>query len=254
MTDVFISYSKDDRAIAEALAAKLAAKGLTVWWDTELVGGESFRDAIEQQLEAATVVTVLWSPSSIKSRYVIDEADVAAAPGKLVSVLVGGLSANRMPMGFRTIQSVPIDDDAGIDRALRRRGLKLATSSSYATSPKVDALDEEAKAEEAWKFIRSSHDGWGNEKYHLYAIFRKTFPNSKYAKRAALRRYWYMAWLALSTGLGVVFIWSSIGDTVSYFALGLGLFLLTGVAFQAFFYRAAKKDQHTAFAKFMSKK
>ena len=39
MSNVFISYSKDDRAIAETLAVKLAAKGLTVRWDTELIGG-----------------------------------------------------------------------------------------------------------------------------------------------------------------------------------------------------------------------
>jgi hypothetical protein len=156
MTDVFISYSKDDRVIAETLAGKLAAKGLTVWWDTELVGGEDFREAIEERLEAATVVTVLWSPSSIKSRYVIDEADVAAASGKLVSVLVGGLAANRMPMGFRSLQSVLISDDIGIDRALQRRGLTLTSSSGAATPPMVVVLDEESKAKEAWKFIKGS--------------------------------------------------------------------------------------------------
>ena len=45
MTDVFISYSQKDRAIAKNLAEKLTGKGLTVWWDTELVGGEKFREA-----------------------------------------------------------------------------------------------------------------------------------------------------------------------------------------------------------------
>ncbi|MGO9743867.1 MAG: TIR domain-containing protein [Roseiarcus sp.] len=36
MADVFISYSKHDRAIAEALADYLRAEGFDVWWDYEV--------------------------------------------------------------------------------------------------------------------------------------------------------------------------------------------------------------------------
>ena len=40
MADVFISYAKEDRAHAEKLAAEIAAVGLTVWWDRDLVPTE----------------------------------------------------------------------------------------------------------------------------------------------------------------------------------------------------------------------
>jgi TIR domain len=62
MANVFISYSQKDRATAQQLAAKLTAKGLSVLWDSQIVGGEKFRAAIEEQLKAAKVVVVLWSP------------------------------------------------------------------------------------------------------------------------------------------------------------------------------------------------
>jgi hypothetical protein len=42
LTDVFISYSNPDRTKAELLAKQLAAAGMSVWWDGELSGGESF--------------------------------------------------------------------------------------------------------------------------------------------------------------------------------------------------------------------
>jgi hypothetical protein len=44
MADIFISYSKESRSETERLARELQAKGFTVWWDTRLVAGESFRD------------------------------------------------------------------------------------------------------------------------------------------------------------------------------------------------------------------
>ena len=37
MADIFISYSKDDRATIEALAKFLEGRGYTTWWDASLV-------------------------------------------------------------------------------------------------------------------------------------------------------------------------------------------------------------------------
>jgi hypothetical protein len=248
MTDVFISYSKDDRAIAETLALQLEAKGLKVWWDTNLVGGETFRDAIQEQLEVATVVTVLWSPSSIKSRYVIDEADVAAASGKLVSILVGGLSAEKMPMGFRTSQSVRIGDETGIDRALQRRGLQLAAALSY-----VEILDQESKEEEAWQFIKSQ--GFD---YHMCEAFKKTFPNSKHAKQVSVNQYVSVAylsviWLFAIATTTILFFHFFSGKTVSYSEL----LMMAVMAFAVITIPIAlfkKRPDYNAFVKFLSRK
>jgi hypothetical protein len=46
MADIFISYSQSSRAQTEQLANELKAKGFTVWYDTNLVPGDSFRDVI----------------------------------------------------------------------------------------------------------------------------------------------------------------------------------------------------------------
>ncbi len=49
MADVFISYSKSHAALTRELAHELETKGLTVWWDTDLLAGESFRERIVQE-------------------------------------------------------------------------------------------------------------------------------------------------------------------------------------------------------------
>ena len=55
MPDVFISYSKTDRAIAEALADDLRDRGVEVWWDYQLYAGDDFHDAILAALDTCTV-------------------------------------------------------------------------------------------------------------------------------------------------------------------------------------------------------
>ena len=93
MADIFISYSKQDEALAEQLAGLLQEIGFTVWWDADLVPAEEFRDSIRRQIEAARAVIVIWSTNSAKSAFVIDEADVAREAGKLISTLAEGFSA-----------------------------------------------------------------------------------------------------------------------------------------------------------------
>jgi len=74
MADVFLSYSKPDVADARMLAALLEANGYTVWWDTNLEGGEQFRKKIASELATARAVVVIWTKSSVASDWVQSEA------------------------------------------------------------------------------------------------------------------------------------------------------------------------------------
>lgn len=119
-TTVFLSYSRDDRAKAEAIVGALEARGLTVWWDGLLEGGHEFSEKIEQALASADAVVVLWSANSIHSHWVRDEAASGRDRGRMVPVTVGGVEP---PLGFRQIQHVDLSKWRG------RRG-----------APEVDAL------------------------------------------------------------------------------------------------------------------
>lgn len=86
--DVFISYSRDDRAAARHFAKCLEEEGFTVWWDAALHSGESFDQVIERELRAAAAAIVLWSPRSVASRWVRAEATLADRQGKLVPIII----------------------------------------------------------------------------------------------------------------------------------------------------------------------
>ena len=88
MSDVFISYKREEQPEARKLADTLEALGWSVWWDPKLRAGERFDDVIEQALTEAKCVIVLWSHRSVKSEYVKAEAHYALDKKKLVPVAI----------------------------------------------------------------------------------------------------------------------------------------------------------------------
>ena len=103
MSDIFISYFHHDRPHAEVLARALEAEGLSVWWDRTIPAGRNFDQVIEEALNATKVVIVLWSRGSVQSRWVLNEAEEAAARNILVPVFIE--EKVRIPLAFRRIQA-----------------------------------------------------------------------------------------------------------------------------------------------------
>lgn len=105
--EVFISYAREDREHAHAVADALQKQGYTVWWDWKIVGGADFRTEIGKALERSEKVIVLWSKQSIRSAFVIDEASEAKKTGKLVPLSIDGSSP---PFGFGNLHTISIED------------------------------------------------------------------------------------------------------------------------------------------------
>ena len=66
MTDIFLSYSREDLATARRFAEGFQREGFSVWWDQSLDAGEAFDHVTEKALEQARVVVVLWSTHSVR--------------------------------------------------------------------------------------------------------------------------------------------------------------------------------------------
>ena len=118
MADVFISYAKKDRPYAEELAKFLDELGLTTWWDPNLVGGHEFRERITDEIDLSKATIVIWSPNSVKSAFVIDEADHARQSAKLISGTVPGFNPDKIPIGFRGSQAISIGEGDQVIQAL----------------------------------------------------------------------------------------------------------------------------------------
>ena len=87
-SDIFLSYNREDAAVAKRFADAFAAEGLNVWWDTALRSGEAYDEVTEAALRGAKAVVVLWSPRSVVSRWVRSEATIADRCKTLVPVTI----------------------------------------------------------------------------------------------------------------------------------------------------------------------
>ena len=103
MSKLFISHSHSDRTEASSFARLLQDLGYDVWWDFEISGGVEFRNEIDQKLNQSDVVLVLWSPDSVQSNWVIEEAQDGLSRGKLLPITI---KDTQPPRGFREIQAL----------------------------------------------------------------------------------------------------------------------------------------------------
>jgi len=100
MADVFLSYARADFGEAKSLAKRLRDAGFSLWFDEDLPAHRSFSEVIEEQLEAARSVFVIWSKESVASQWVRSEANRGRERGALVQVRV---DEARLPMPFDQI-------------------------------------------------------------------------------------------------------------------------------------------------------
>ena len=74
MPDIFLSYSREDQDTARRYAEAFQKEGFDVWWDATLRSGEAYDQVTEKALRDAKAVVVLWSKTSVDSRWVRAEA------------------------------------------------------------------------------------------------------------------------------------------------------------------------------------
>jgi hypothetical protein len=103
MTDVFISYKREERDAARRLAEALQGAGFAVWWDNDILPGEQYRAVTLEILQSCSAAIVIWSAKSIQSSWVLDEAQRALDRGVLIPVRLEELAV--YPLGFGQIQA-----------------------------------------------------------------------------------------------------------------------------------------------------
>lgn len=131
MADVFVSYKKEDVAMADRVAAALRAEGFSVWWDDGLTPKMAWDAELEREIAAAATVVVLWTPRSVNSEWVRTEAHYGQDRGKLVPVMMQDCT---IPLAFMLRQTVRLCDWNG-DRDARE-WRKLLTWIADLTSTK----------------------------------------------------------------------------------------------------------------------
>jgi hypothetical protein len=162
--DVFLSYKREERDVAEALARDLITRGYDVWWDAALLAGEDFAKIVHAELTEARAVVVLWSKQARSSHWVRAEAALALANGTLINTVIDGMAFEGIPPEYSTIQAIRLGEDpaafhAEIAAAIARKGA-TPSHGGRTTAEATSALAEKVKDSEFFGVIaNSSHVG-----------------------------------------------------------------------------------------------
>jgi len=191
MTDVFISYKREDRSRARAIAEALAKTGLDVWWDIELLPGQRFADEINAVIDRARAAVVLWTPKSVESHWVLSEAAHALERDILVPVWLEQVD---LPVPYNTLHTLdlttwggsptdPLLDD--LVAGVRRLAGQPTETISARTQSEIDAvLARPAHEVEFWTAV-SRREPQSIDEYRLY--LKKFGGDGAFAELAELR-------------------------------------------------------------------
>ena len=149
MAHVFISYKSERRAAAEHLAKILDLHGFTCWYDYHLLVGRDFGLQIDQQLSSARAVVVLWCAKSVRSEWVLEEADVAKAADKLIPVRIEEAT---LPFGFARLETIELTKWDGSPRSPALDRLLSEVARIVGRQPKSQHFDLQSY-ETTWRAL-----------------------------------------------------------------------------------------------------
>ncbi len=107
MTDVFISYKREERARCVAIYNALVDLKLSVWFDAHIEPGTDFDREIEREVRRAKAVLVLWSERAADSDWIRAEARTGRQSERLVAARLDDCLP---PLEFASVQAVDLFD------------------------------------------------------------------------------------------------------------------------------------------------
>ncbi len=152
LTDVFISYSREDIEVKEKIQNSLNRSFFTTWSDTsDIQSGIPFELAIKNGIEEASNFLFLISKHSIKSKFCLSELEIAVSLNKrIISILAEPTNLDKIPGKLRSIEYIDITN--------RKEKEKVEIDGLEDVEAEVDSRKSKSPYEESIdKLIKTLH-------------------------------------------------------------------------------------------------
>jgi hypothetical protein len=156
--DIFLSYSRHDTKIMQAVKLRFEDAGLRVWIDQTGIrrGTANWRRAIEAAIRASLCLVVVMSPDARKSDWVNEEIDFAAALRRpIFMILTRGSDDENLMFGYSRHQWTdirpPKDFSAEMDaliQEIKRHKPQIAQSAPPPEQPTPEPIQAAAPPSE----------------------------------------------------------------------------------------------------------
>ena len=101
MADIFVSFKTDDKPRVQPIVDAFRGLELKVFWSDDIPkGASSYQKHIAKEIDAATVVVVVWTQASVMSDPVAQECAQAKQDEKLFQVVLDHIRPIDFPMGL----------------------------------------------------------------------------------------------------------------------------------------------------------
>ena len=192
MSNIFISYKREQRDWVRKLVTLLESYGLTVWWDPKIEVGEEYFKVINKIIADVDCIVVIWSHDSVNSPWVISEASVGMERNNMIPILLEDVSP---PIPFNILQSANLvnwngeKEHDGIEHLLT----SIQKYCTLTTEEKKTLEEETFNVEEkAYFFTTPPKDDDTKEWKRVlkedskssYKRYLKDFPEGKHHKKA----------------------------------------------------------------------
>lgn len=108
MSDIFLSYASENRERVRPLVERLEEHGWDVWWDRDIPKGTDFSDVIDAAIADSRTMIVVWSTTSVSSKWVRGEAREGMENGRGLQPV--RIEACKPPIDFRGLQETDLTE------------------------------------------------------------------------------------------------------------------------------------------------
>lgn len=197
MSQVFLAYRSVDAERANTVRTKLEALGVPLFIDHKLISGDDYIRVINEQLDAAVAVLVLWTAAAVDmssptgtANFVLSEAERGFSRGILVAATFDKLVLSHLPVPFNRFQAPDVSDwiengasakHQGWQSVLKALGNKLARPGLADLAIALESADETLKK----KFL---HDYPSDPSSQKIAADLEAFERSEFEARVSAAR------------------------------------------------------------------
>jgi hypothetical protein len=103
VTDVFISYKREERSRVEKLAQALSDLDLNVWFDVRLTAGKQWAAEIDHHAHRSSALIACWTEAALASKYVRHEVEIGRVGDKLVPIFLSDCDLPPEYAGIHTL-------------------------------------------------------------------------------------------------------------------------------------------------------
>jgi TIR domain len=197
MSQVFLAYRSVDAERANTVRTKLEALGVPLFIDHKLISGDDYIRVINEQLDAAVAVLVLWTAAAVDmsspsgaANFVLSEAERGFSRGILVAATFDKLVLSHLPVPFNRFQAPDVSDwiangasakHQGWQSVLKALGNKLGRPGLADLAVALESTDEILKK----KFL---HDYPSDPSSQKIATDLEAFERSEFDARVSAAR------------------------------------------------------------------